>query len=160
MGSGVADFLHAEDREGMAVYFGGSDVSILTAHLGKEYSLVRNDEYLVVLLVDFEDLCITAVLLKAEKFSDGIRLYVECADDGLGIYFFFQSADLLCAEGLGIKVKSKAFRRDAGTLLGGVSGDDLVECPVQQVGRRMVRFDRGSALPVERDVQRAAHLEA
>ena len=77
-----------------------------------------------------------------------------------GIYFFFQSADLLCAEGLGIKVKSKAFRRDAGTLLGGVSGDDLVECPVQQVGRRMVRFDRGSALPVERDVQRAAHLEA
>ena len=83
MGSGVADFLHAEDREGMAVYFGVSDVSILTAHLGKEYSLVCNDEYLVVLLVDFEDLCITAVLLKAEKFSDGIRLYVECADDGL-----------------------------------------------------------------------------
>ena len=55
---------------GMAVE--GAGVAFLAAHFGEEDCPVGDDKEGVFLFVDFEDGGVTAVLVEAEEFGDGI----------------------------------------------------------------------------------------
>ena len=62
-----------------------------------------------------------------------------------GVNRVLQRTDLLFSEGFGVEVEAETLGRNAGALLSGVRRDDFVQCPVEQMGRRMVCLDGVSA---------------
>ena len=83
MRHGVTGFLSRQNRMGCPVNLEGAAVAVLSAHFGEQDGFVRDNPYLSVLSVHFEDFCLAVVVIEAEEFRDGVGLEFDRFDNGL-----------------------------------------------------------------------------